>query len=199
MDHRVNYTFVGGLAKFLTKLSHRFITSGCCAPSKTMNYTAKDDFPYYFELAKEGSLIEIFSKNASISLLETINEERSKYRYAPDKWSIKRVLGHITDHERIKMFRAFQLSRKIELELWGYDQESLVRNSRFDEHSISHLLGDYLNVRKSSLSFIEGLSPAQLEIRGSARQYDVSLEEFLRSVIGHETHHLNILKDLYGL
>ena len=119
------------------------------------------------------------------------------YRYASGKWSIKQIVGHITDHERIKMFRAFQLSRKEEVQLWGYDQNSLVNNSRFDELTLPQLLTDYCNVREASQSFIDTLSEDQFIIKGWARQHEVSLEDFLKSIIGHELHHLNIIKERY--
>ena len=160
-----------------------------------MNYTPKDGFPYYFELAKEGNLQSIFMEMPTLGKLQSISEEKAKFRYEPNKWSIKQVVGHITDHERIKMYRAFELSRNENVQLWGYDQEFLVRNSRFDELSMPLLLADFLNVRKASLSFIDTLSPSQLQRKGKARQYEITLEEFLRSIIGHEHHHVHIIQE----
>ena len=97
------------------------------------------------------------------------------------------------------MFRAFQLSRAESVELWGYDQEALVRNSRFGELSLQALLTDFSNVRKASISFVEGLSEHQLKRTGMARQYEISLEEFLRSIVGHERHHVRIIQENYLL
>lgn len=164
-----------------------------------MNYKPKDGFPYYFELAKKNSLQSIFKEISTKKILQSISEEEAKFRYETNKWSIKQVVGHITDHERITMFRAFQLSRNESIQLWGYDQESLVKNSRFDELSMQSLLTDFLNVRKASISFIETLSQHQLERKGMARQYEITLEEFLRSIIGHEKHHINIIQEKYQL
>ena len=121
------------------------------------------------------------------------------FRYESNKWSIKQVVGHIADHERIKMFRAFQLSRNESVQLWGYDQESLVHNSRFEELSLQSLLTDFLNVRTASISFIESLSQDQLKRKAMARQYEITLEEFLRSIVGHERHHVNMLQEKYQL
>ncbi len=164
-----------------------------------MNYQPKDGFPYYFELAKSNSLQSIFEEIPTIEILKNISEEKATFRYEPNKWSIKQIVGHIADHERVKMFRAFQLSRNESVELWGYDQESLVENSRFEELSLQSLLTDFLNVRKASISFIETLSQHQLDIKGKARQYEITLEEFLRSIIGHEKHHINIILEKYQL
>jgi len=164
-----------------------------------MNYTPKDGFPYYFELAKKDTLLSIFMEMSTLGVLQLISEEKAKFRYAPNKWSIKQIVGHITDHERIKMYRAFQLSRNEKVQLWGYDQEFLVKNSRFDELSIQSLLKDFLNVRNASVSFIDTLSQSQLQRKGVARQDEITLEEFLRSIIGHEKHHVNIIHEKYQL
>jgi len=162
-----------------------------------MEYTPKDGFPYYVNLVKDEHSGQLFTSLTTNALLDTIDEEKAGYRYAPNKWSIKQVVGHITDHERIKMFRAFLLSRKDSVQLWGYDQNLLVDHSRFEELSWTSLKEDYKNVRKASLSFIEALSEDQLKIKGLAQQHEVTLEDFLRSIIGHEIHHINIVKDRY--
>jgi len=162
-----------------------------------MAYTPKDGFPYYFDLVKNDDLHTLFSSSSTFTFLKSISEEKASYRYAPDKWSAKQIVGHVTDHERIKMFRAFQLSRKETVQLWGYDQNSLVSNSRFEELTMQQLIADFLAVRKASLSFIDTLSDSQLKIKGRARQYEITLEDFLKSIIGHEKHHINIIKEKY--
>ncbi len=162
-----------------------------------MTYKPEDGFPYYFEFVKDKDLHTLFTSMSIFTFLKSINEEIAVHRYAPDKWSIKQIVGHITDHERIKMFRAFQLSRKEAVELWGYDQNFLVDNSRFEELTMQQLIIDFVNVRKASLSFIDTLSESQLKIKGWARQYEISLEAFLQSIIGHEIHHIKIIKEKY--
>lgn len=162
-----------------------------------MIYHPKDGFPYYFNLTNKIDRKTLFSSPKTFHFLSTIDEQQSTYRYASEKWSIKQVVGHITDHERIKMFRAFLLSRKESVELWGYDQNLLVENSRFEALAFQQLLTDFQNVRKASISFIEGLSNQQLAIKGRARQYEITLEDFLVSIIGHEIHHINIIKKMY--
>jgi uncharacterized damage-inducible protein DinB len=162
-----------------------------------MNYTPKDGFPYYFDFVKNEDYLTSFTSETTFTFLKSLSEEKSLYRYAPDKWNIKQIVGHITDHERIKIFRAFLMSRNEKVELWGYDQNSLVNNSRFEELTFSELLTDYKNVRKATISFIESLSESQLNLKGWARQYEIKLEDFLKSIIGHEFHHMNIIKEKY--
>ena len=162
-----------------------------------MKYKPEDGFPYYFDFVKNMNCQSLFSSTSTITFLSSISEEKAVYRYVPAKWSIKQIVGHITDHERIMIFRAFLMSRSEILELWGYDQNFLVDNSRFDELTLKQLITDFVNVRKASVSFIESLSESQLKIKGLARQYEISLEDFLKSIIGHEKHHMNIIKKRY--
>lgn len=162
-----------------------------------MNYSPDDGFPYYLALTENRSCDELFSSSLTFSLLGGIDETKANYRYAEGKWSIKQVVGHITDHERIMMFRTFLFSRKQPVELWGYPQNSLVGNSRFDQLPLHQLMNDFQQVRNASISFIETLSSAQMALMGKASRHDVSLEDFLKSIIGHEIHHVNILKERY--
>ncbi|MEQ8904389.1 DinB family protein [Ekhidna sp.] len=162
-----------------------------------MKLTPQDGFPYYIDLVKGEELNALFSSTVAISFLKSLNEEKASYRYAPHKWSIKQIIGHITDHERIKMFRAFQLSRKMKVELWGYDQNLLVSNARFEELTIEQLIIDFSNVRQASSSFIDSLSENQLQIKGMAREHKITLEDFLKSIIGHEKHHLDMIRERY--
>ncbi len=162
-----------------------------------MKYTPEDGFPYYFDLVESNNLETLFASKTTFTFLQSIDEEKAAYRYKPEKWSIKQIVGHITDHERIKMFRAFQLSRNKHIELWGYDQSFLVNNSRFEELSLEILVVDFLTVRNASLSFIETLSEDQLMKTGRARQYEITLKDFLKSIIGHERHHLKVLQEKY--
>ena len=90
------------------------------------------------------------------------------FRYAPDKWSIKQIIGHITDHERIMTYRALRFSRQDTTPLPGYDQNLLVENSRFDELSWKQLVQDLKNVRLATNSLIAGLSELQLRWIGDS-------------------------------
>src|SRR5678815_4994899 len=129
-----------------------------------MKYTVQDGFPYYIELVENDNSRRLFTSTENMALLETLSEEKAAYRYAPGKWSIRQVVGHITDHERIMTYRALRFSRKDTTLLPGYDQNLFVDNSRFDELSLQQLLADFKNVRLASNSFIDSLSPAQLNL-----------------------------------
>ena len=84
-----------------------------------MTYTPEDGLQYYYDLVKNKDSKSLFNSLSTITYLSSINEEKSTYRYAPNKWTIKQIVGHITDHERIMIFRALLMSRKEVVELWG--------------------------------------------------------------------------------
>ncbi len=162
-----------------------------------MNYTVQDGFPYYIELLGSKDYRLLFSSQDNFALLNGISEEQATYRYAADKWSIKQIVGHITDHERIMTYRALRFSRKDTTQLPGYDQNLFVDNSRFDELSFRQLVTDFKHVRAATNSFIESLSDAQLRLKGAAWKYELTVEEFLKATIGHELHHIEIIKEKY--
>jgi len=162
-----------------------------------MKYSIEDGFPYYIELLGNLNYRQLFSSQQNIALLESISEKQASYRYAPGKWSIKQIVGHMTDHERIMTYRALRFSRKDTTQLPGYDQNLFVDNSRFDELSLQQLITDFKNVRAASNSLIDSLSEKQLNLKGFAWKYELTVEEFLKATIGHEMHHITIIKDRY--
>ncbi|HEY3405043.1 MAG TPA: DinB family protein [Ohtaekwangia sp.] len=162
-----------------------------------MALTVADGFPYYASLVGERDYRKLFNATDNLNLLASLSEEKSKYRYADGKWSIKQIVGHITDHERIMSYRILRFSRKDETLLPGYDQDVLVNNSRFDEQSFQDLLEDFKNVRRATQSLIKSLSVEQLQLTGKAWKYVMTVEEFLKATIGHEVHHMNVLQERY--
>lgn len=162
-----------------------------------MKYILSDGFPYYIELIDKKDYRQLFNSQENISLLESITEEQANYRYESNKWNVKQIVGHITDHERIMTYRALRFSRKDTTQLPGYDQNLFVDNSRFNELSLKQLITDFKNVRSSTNSFINTLSLSQLNLKGFAWKYELTVEEFLKATIGHEVHHINIIKERY--
>jgi hypothetical protein len=162
-----------------------------------MLYSVNDGFPYYMELLGNLDYKQLFSSKETFDLVDSITEAQAGFRYAPGKWSIKQIVGHITDHERIMTYRALRFSRKDQTLLPGYDQNLFVDNSRFDELTLAELVKDFANVRAASNSFINGLSEQQLLLKGTAWKYELTVEEFLKATIGHELHHISIIREKY--
>jgi uncharacterized damage-inducible protein DinB len=162
-----------------------------------MSYSTEDGFPYYIDLVENLDFMNLFGSNLNFELLEKISESQSCYRYAPNKWSIKQIVGHITDHERIMCYRILRVSRNDNTALPGYEQDKFILNSRFDELSYLDILSDFKIVRSASNSFIKTLSNQQLNYRMKFWQYDLSVSDLLKATIGHELHHINVLKEKY--
>lgn len=162
-----------------------------------MKYSINDGFPYYIELLGDKDYNQLFTSKENLELLKSVSEENAAHRYAPGKWSIKQIIGHITDHERIMTYRALRFSRKDKTALPGYDQDTFVDNSRFDEQPVSQLITDLENVRNATNSFIRSLSKEQLLLTGTAWKYELTVEEFLKATIGHELHHIEVIKQKY--
>lgn len=162
-----------------------------------MNLTVSDGFPYYISLVGSSNLNELFRSEANFEMFSSLTEDQMTLRYAPGKWNIKQIIGHMTDHERIMTYRALRFSRKDATLLPGYDQNLLVENSRFCEMKGADLIADFKNVRSATLSFIKSLSGEQLLLKGKAWKYELTVEEMLKATIGHELHHMRVVREKY--
>lgn len=162
-----------------------------------MKHSVNDGFPYYIELVGNHDYKALFLSEDNIKLLESLTEVQANYRYAPNKWSVKQIIGHITDHERIMVYRALRFSKKDKTVLPGYDQDLYVDNSGFDELPFSFFLSDFKNVRNATNSFIASLSPEKLKLTGTAWKYELAISDLLKTTIGHELHHFEVLKQKY--
>lgn len=162
-----------------------------------MKYNVKDGFLYYIELIEKEDYLALFSSEKTFTLLEEINEEKANYSYQLGKWSLKQLVGHITDHQRIMLYRILRFSRKDTTTLASYDENLLVNNSQFHELPYKDLLTDLRNVRKATNSFVSTLSNTQLLLKGSVWNHELTVEDFLKATIGHEQHHVKIIKERY--
>lgn len=162
-----------------------------------MKNSVNDGFPFYIELVENLDYKLLFKSEDHIKKLESLTEAQASYRYASGKWSVKQIVGHITDHERIMVYRALRFSRKDKTPLPGYDQDLYVENGGFDELPFSSILSDFKNVRQATLSFIASLSPEKFELRGTAWKYELTINDYLKAIIGHELHHFEVLKLKY--
>lgn len=162
-----------------------------------MALTPDAGFPYYIELLGNNSYQYLIQRNDTFELLSGLTPQQAEYRYAAGKWSIKQIVAHMTDHERIMIYRALRFSRKDSTPLSGYDQNVLINNGHFDQISYEAVLRDFNNVRGSTLSFIKTLVPEQMELKGMAWTFELSVEDVLKATVGHELHHMGIIRERY--
>jgi hypothetical protein len=162
-----------------------------------MSYTISDGFPYYISLTAGQDLKQLFTSEENFNFLASLTPAQAAHRYEPGKWSVKQIVGHMTDHERIMGYRILRFSRHDKTHLAGYDQNLLVHNSRFEELEFSYLLDDFKTVRRSTISLMESLSDIQLLLKGSVWKFELTVEEALRATIGHELHHIGVIREKY--
>ncbi len=130
-------------------------------------------------------------------LLASIPEDRESFRYGPEKWSIREVVGHFTDAERVFAYRAMAIARGEQQSLPGFDEKAYVENARFDERPLSDLVDAYLAVRNASLIFFRQLDGKAWDRRGTANNNPVSVRGLAYITVGHERHHLRVLRERY--
>ena len=133
------------------------------------------------------------------SLVGGLPEERLLARYAPGKWSVKEVVQHITDDERIYAYRALRFARGDSTELPGFEQEPYAESSEADRRSIASLLAELASVRRATIQLFAGLPRAAFLRQGIANGNPMSVRAAAYHIAGHELHHVRILRERYRL
>jgi hypothetical protein len=136
-------------------------------------------------------------RRQTMLLLSGRDEEDGNFRYAPDKWSAKEVLGHVCDTERIFAYRALRFSRGDAAPLAGFEQDDYVRNGPFANCRLSDLVEEFIAVRRATLSLLRSLDEAAWMRRGVANNNEVTVRGLAYIIAGHELHHRRILEEKY--
>lgn len=137
------------------------------------------------------------SGNQTVELYQNLSEEQADFAYAEGKWSLKILLQHLIDAERIFVYRALRFSRNDQTELAGWDEEDYANNYFLKERSVKSLIEEFEYLRKSTILFFENLNPSVLSRTGIANTNEISVETIGKLVIGHDIHHLNMIKERY--
>src|ERR1017187_3979107 len=128
-------------------------------------------------------------------LLSGRSDADGDFRYAPGKWSLKEVLGHINDGERILSYRALRIARGDTTPIEGYEQDDYVRNSPFAQRPLADLIEDYIAVRRATVSLFRNLDEPAWTRRGTANKNEVTVRALAYIIAGHELHHRKILQE----
>jgi uncharacterized damage-inducible protein DinB len=150
-------------------------------------------------LPDDGLVLEHLKDNLKITrdFLLSLPEERLTYRYAEGKWTIKEILLHITDDERIYSYRALRFARKDPTELPGFEQDEYALHSGANERTIHDLVEELATVREATISLYSGLDVAALARGGVASGNYMSVRAIAYHIAGHELRHLNIIRERY--
>lgn len=154
---------------------------------------------YVSLVPSEGDIISIFREQTEeiLTFISSLSEEQGNYRYAPQKWSIKQMVGHLTDTLRIMSYRLLRIARGDATPLAGFEEGGYVDNGGFERFTLHELLAHYKLVRESTLALLETLPEESWTRMGVANNGPMSARAQACIIIGHDCHHMNIIKERY--
>jgi uncharacterized damage-inducible protein DinB len=153
----------------------------------------------YIDQVADGPVLETLARQleATMKLLSGIAEARGDHRYAPGKWSIKDVVGHVTDVERVFACRALQFARGEKQPLPGMEQDDYVTEAGFAARKLADIAAELEALRRSNLAMFAGFSKEQWMRRGTASGFEFSVRSIPWILAGHELHHVGVLRERY--
>lgn len=157
--------------------------------------------PYYERYVSlvAGDVLETLERQGAetVALLGGLTEERGGSRYAPGKWSVKELVGHMIDTERVFAYRLLRVARGDRTPMEGFDQDPYVANSNADARTLQSLASEYGHVRAATLALARGLDSAAWSRSGVANENEVTARALAHIIAGHEAHHVGILRERY--
>lgn len=155
----------------------------------------------YITLADAPNVIQALIQQGQqiYAIIQKLTSDEADYRYETGKWTVKEVVGHLVDTERIMAYRALCISRGEQKSLPGYDQDEYVEQADFDNRSLQNLSTEYDALRNATISMFNSFNEKQILRKGTANNTTVSVRALAYIIAGHEKHHLNILEEKYGI
>lgn len=153
----------------------------------------------YVSLIDDDDIVAVMEEqlDATVACLRGLSEEQGNSRYEPGKWSIKELVGHINDAERIFAYRALCIARGDQTPLPGFEQDDYIASANFDARSLADLTTEFELIRRSNLAMMKQFSDEAWLRRGTASENPISVRALVYIIAGHEAHHLNILRSRY--
>lgn len=155
------------------------------------------DFGGYIRLVSEGNIIDILlaQEKQMTELLASLSESQGAYRYAEGKWTLKEVVGHIADGERVMTYRLLRFARGDQTPLPGFDQEVFM--PPFGSWTTAQLAEDYRAVRQSTITLLRGLPAEAWSRKGTANNVSITARALAYVIAGHELHHMGVIRNRY--
>jgi hypothetical protein len=170
-----------------------------------MTRPGRDEYGGYYHVyvgrVPDGDIVETLAAQLEAfgRLMRGVPEERGGYRYAEGKWSVKEVLGHLVDTERVLGYRALAFARGDETPLPGFDQNAYVAGAGFDGRSIADLVDEFGGLRRSHLALFRSLDDEVRMRRGTASRFSFTTRAVAWIIAGHLIHHAAVLREAYGV
>lgn len=151
-------------------------------------------------LPDDGRVLDHLQDNLQVMLdfIRSFPAEQLTYRWADGEWTIKEILVHVSDDERIYAYRALRFARGDTTELPGFEQDEYVPYSKADERDIEDILAEYITVRQATLTLFKSFDSDALKRAGVANGHLMSVRAAAYHIAGHELHHLNSMRENYG-
>lgn len=161
-----------------------------------------DEFPVYYkgyiDTVADDVLLELENQIESLpKFLSAISEEKASFAYAEGKWTIKEVLGHMLDTERIMSYRALCFARRDETALPGFDENVYVKHAHFNDRTLQSLLDEFVVLRKSTMYLLKSFNQEELNRSGISNDKPITVRALIFILAGHVNHHQHILKERY--
>ena len=163
----------------------------------------ESEFPAYYQpyvkLVPEGELLQVLKNNLeeTTQLFEGISEEDSHFRYDENKWSIKEVLGHMADTERIMSYRLLRVGRGDETALAGFNENLYVNGAHFDRLPLNEILDDFIATRAATITLIQNMPEEAWANKGFANNTEITTNAIAYIIAGHAIHHRKIVIERY--
>ena len=166
------------------------------APDECASY-----YHRYIAQVPDGDLTAFLTAqlDETAALLDGLPAERAGFRYAPGKWSVREVVGHVADAERVFAYRALRIARGDATPLPAFDENAYVDEAGFDDRPLADLLDEFRRVRLATLALLDGLPDDVFGRWGTASDHPVTVRALAYITAGHAQHHLALFRERYGL
>ena len=158
--------------------------------------------PYYeryIALVPDNAILNTLEKQLSdtVALLSSRSEADGDFCYAPGKWSVKEMVGHLSDSERVFAYRVLRIARNDKTPMEGFEQDDYVRFGPFRQRRLADVIDEFAQVREATLTLFRNLAESDWTRRGMANNNEVSVRALAYIIAGHELHHRNLLREKY--
>jgi hypothetical protein len=162
-------------------------------------YPKSSYFAEYLNFEAEDQLLDILKSQHTelLEIYQNLAKGQENYAYAPGKWSLQQLLGHIIDTERVFSYRALAISRGERQALPSFDENEYLLHAQYESQDFTHVLTQYRHVRQATISLIESFSTIQSNQLGNANGQSVSARALSWMIAGHEKHHIQVIKERY--
>jgi uncharacterized damage-inducible protein DinB len=161
----------------------------------------KPAYEPYVSKVPDGDLLQTLADQfeAHAKRLAQIPADREQHRYAPGKWTVAEVIGHLADAERVFAYRILRFARKDATPLSGFDENTWSPASNYARRRLADVVAEFRAVRQATLALLRGLEPEAFTRTGTANNSPITVRALAYVIAGHERHHMQVLKERYGV